>query len=84
MDLKQTKLGYLSLLEELRLQADSIENSVIHRARLQRVQCMILMLGLWNHHVKGFKTLLLKQLPTNILVKDLKLNITRLLVNITT
>jgi len=27
---------------------------------------------------------LLKQSPTNILVKDLKLNITRLLVNITT
>ena len=50
----QTKLGYLSLLEELRLQGDSIQN-VIHRARLQRVLCMILLLGLWNHHVKASK-----------------------------
>ena len=82
--LTNSKLWYRCLLVECRLQADSIQNSVIHRARLQRVLCKILMLGLWNHHVKGFKSPLLKQSPTNILVNDLKLNITRLLVHITT
>ena len=74
---------YRGLLDELRLQADSIQ-TVIHRARLQRVLYMILSLGLLNNHVKSSKTPLLKQSPTNILVNDLKLNITRLLVSITT
>ena len=47
------KLNYVpSLLDELRLQVDSIQ-TVIHRAWLQRVLYMILMLGLWKQHVKA-------------------------------
>ena len=71
---------YRSLLDEHRLQVDSIQ-TVIHRACLQRMLDINLMLGLLNHHVKASKTSLLKLSTTNILVKYLKLNITRLLVN---